>query len=73
MHVFVFQTLYLKNLGNKVTERDLASLFIRYQTPEAPRIIFKLMKGRMRGQAFVTFDSKFLLFNIPRKTTKSLI
>lgn len=47
--------LYVKNLSPKVTEADLASLFIHYQEDAKSRIVFKLMTGRMKGQAFVTF------------------
>ena len=47
--------LYVKNLSPRVTEADLVALFVRYQRPEGPKIIFKLMTGRMKGQAFVTF------------------
>ncbi|KAK3755860.1 hypothetical protein QZH41_014318 [Actinostola sp. cb2023] len=49
-------TLYLKNLNPKVTEEDLVSLFARFQREEGPKIVFRLMKGRMKGQAFVTFE-----------------
>ncbi|XP_064608732.1 RNA-binding protein 41-like [Liolophura sinensis] len=51
------QVLYLKNLPGKVCEEDLIRLFIRFQKVDGPKIIFKLMKGRMKGQAFITFDS----------------
>ncbi|CAH1779301.1 unnamed protein product [Owenia fusiformis] len=51
--------LYVKNLSAKVTHEDLVSLFIRYQQEGQPKIGFKLMSGRMKGQAFVTFhDTK---------------
>ncbi|KAL3879001.1 hypothetical protein ACJMK2_031323 [Sinanodonta woodiana] len=49
--------LYLKNLAPKVTEEDLVSLFIRFQKESGPKIVFRLLTGRMKGQAFVTFDS----------------
>ncbi|XP_041360406.1 RNA-binding protein 41-like isoform X2 [Gigantopelta aegis] len=47
--------LYLKNLSSMVTEEDLVSLFGRFQNPRSSTLIYKLMTGRMRGQAFVTF------------------
>lgn len=47
--------LYLKNLSNKVTEEDLVSLFIRFEDEKGPKLIFRLMTGRMKGQAFITF------------------
>lgn len=47
--------LFVKNLSPKVTEEDLASLFINFQQDDDHRIVFKLCTGRMKGQAFVTF------------------
>ncbi|XP_048589812.1 RNA-binding protein 41 isoform X1 [Nematostella vectensis] len=49
------KTLFLKNLSNKVKEEDLIRLFLRFQQNGAPKLVFRLMKGRMKGQAFVTF------------------
>ncbi|KAL4230581.1 U12 snRNA binding [Mactra antiquata] len=49
--------LFVKNLSNKVSEEDLASLFIGFQPDDNNRIIFKLLNGRMKGQAFVTFTN----------------
>ncbi|GAB5584800.1 RNA-binding protein 41 isoform X1 [Prionailurus iriomotensis] len=52
--------LYLKNLSPRVTERDLVSLFARFQEKKGPPIQFRMMTGRMRGQAFITFPNKEL-------------
>ncbi|XP_037844927.1 RNA-binding protein 41 isoform X5 [Chlorocebus sabaeus] len=52
------KVLYLKNLSPRVTERDLVSLFARFQEKKGPPIQFRMMTGRMRGQAFVTFPNK---------------
>uniref|UniRef100_A0AC11EMD9 RNA binding motif protein 41 n=1 Tax=Ovis aries TaxID=9940 RepID=A0AC11EMD9_SHEEP len=49
--------LYLKNLSPRVTERDLVSLFARFQEKKGPPIQFRMMTGRMRGQAFITFPN----------------
>uniref|UniRef100_A0A8I4A5A4 RNA binding motif protein 41 n=1 Tax=Callithrix jacchus TaxID=9483 RepID=A0A8I4A5A4_CALJA len=49
------KVLYLKNLSPRVTERDLVSLFARFQEKKGPAIQFRMMTGRMRGQAFITF------------------
>ncbi|XP_062939648.1 RNA-binding protein 41 isoform X4 [Cynocephalus volans] len=54
----VSQVLYLKNLSPRVTERDLVSLFARFQEKKGPPIQFRMMTGRMRGQAFITFPNK---------------
>lgn len=52
--------LYLKNLSPRVKERDLISLFARFQEKKGPLIQFQMMTGRMRGQAFITFPSEYL-------------
>ncbi|RLV98395.1 hypothetical protein DV515_00010801, partial [Chloebia gouldiae] len=49
------KVLYLKNLGPRVTVKDLVSLFARFQEEDSPLIQFRLLSGRMRGQAFITF------------------
>uniref|UniRef100_A0A8C3K2H2 RNA-binding protein 41 n=1 Tax=Calidris pygmaea TaxID=425635 RepID=A0A8C3K2H2_9CHAR len=49
------KVLYLKNLGSRVTMKDLVSLFARFQKEDSPPIQFRLLHGRMRGQAFITF------------------
>lgn len=52
------QVLYIRNLSTDVTEADLVALFARYQGTQQ-RLLFRLMKrGRMKGQAFVTFSDK---------------
>lgn len=48
------KVLYVKNLGPRVTMKDLVSLFARFQQDSTP-IQFRLLSGRMRGQAFITF------------------
>lgn len=60
MCVCFLQTLYLKNLNPKTSEEDLVSLFARFQRDKGPKVVFRLMKGRMKGQAFVSFEGKFL-------------
>ncbi|XP_007530687.1 RNA-binding protein 41 isoform X2 [Erinaceus europaeus] len=52
------KVLYLKNLSPRVTEKDLISLFARFQEKKGPLIQFRMMTGRMRGQAFITFPNK---------------
>ncbi|XP_055534063.1 uncharacterized protein LOC129723709 [Wyeomyia smithii] len=65
LHVFKNYTpgvpsnkLYIKNLAKTVTEQDLQRIFYRFQLKDAAREIdIKLMQsGRMKGQAFVTFQ-----------------
>ncbi|XP_064636767.1 RNA-binding protein 41-like [Lineus longissimus] len=52
------KTLFLKNLASGVTEFDLVSLFGRFQSQDGPKIVYRLMAGRMKGQAFVTLESE---------------
>ena len=51
------EVLYLKNLSKKVSEADLQALFNRYEGQDN-QIHIRLMTGRMKGQAFVTFPDK---------------
>ncbi|XP_053129943.1 RNA-binding protein 41 isoform X2 [Hemicordylus capensis] len=51
------EVLYLKNLSPRVTVKDLVSLFARYQEEDGPQVQFRLLSGRMRGQAFLTFPN----------------
>ncbi|XP_043913587.1 RNA-binding protein 41 isoform X2 [Protopterus annectens] len=52
------KVLYLKNLNPKATLKDLFSLFVRFQHEEGPPLLFRLLTGRMKGQAFITFPDK---------------
>lgn len=40
--------------------KDLVSLFARFQKESSPLIQFRLLSGRMRGQAFITFPGESL-------------
>ncbi|XP_046395090.1 RNA-binding protein 41-like [Ischnura elegans] len=51
------QTLYVKNISPTVKEEDLISLFGNFETAGENRIVYRLMTGRMRGQAFITFPN----------------
>uniref|UniRef100_A0A8C9F894 RNA binding motif protein 41 n=1 Tax=Pavo cristatus TaxID=9049 RepID=A0A8C9F894_PAVCR len=57
------KVLYVKNLGPRVTMKDLVSLFARFQQHSTP-IQFRLLSGRMRGQAFITFPGELCLLAI---------
>lgn len=48
--------LYLKNLHHKVDIRELMALFCRFDE-EACTVKYRLLSGRLRGQAFVTLPS----------------
>lgn len=47
------KVLYLKNLSNSVKEEDLRRIFKEFASDVKD---YKLMRGRLRGQAFVTFE-----------------
>ncbi|XP_015264448.1 PREDICTED: RNA-binding protein 41 [Gekko japonicus] len=51
------KVLYLKNFSPRVTVKHLMSLFARFQEKDGPEINFRMLSGRMRGQAFLTFSS----------------
>lgn len=53
--IFYLQVLYVKNLDNSITAQDLVSVFIRFQEEGKDKINFKIMDGKMKGQAFITF------------------
>lgn len=47
--------LYLKNLSNKVHQQDLESIFNKFLPEGAGGFEYRVLTGRMRGQAFITF------------------
>lgn len=51
------RVLYLKNLSRGISKTDLALLFGHFDSDEEHRIMYRLMTGRMKGQAFVTFPN----------------
>ena len=53
---FHLQRLYIKNLPRTVSKEDLAQLFVRFESMECPNMEYKVLEGRMKGQAFVTFQ-----------------
>ena len=69
----MLQVLFLKNLSSKVTREDLVALFNRYHKTTGETTEYKLMTGRMKGQAFVTFQSKFYLYCLTMQTKLSRI
>ncbi|KAG8227109.1 hypothetical protein J437_LFUL001652 [Ladona fulva] len=49
------EVLYVKNLSKSVEEMDLVSYFGNFEASGGKKIMYRLMSGRMRGQAFITF------------------
>lgn len=52
------KVLYVKNLDDSVSAQDLVSIFIRFQEEGKDKIGFKLLDGRMKGSAFITFHDE---------------
>lgn len=52
------KVLYVKNLDNNITAQDLVSIFIRFQEEGKEKINFKILDGKMKGQAFITFHDE---------------
>lgn len=52
------KVLYVLNLDTDVTASDLVSIFIRFQEDGKDKIGFKLLDGRMKGRAFITFHDE---------------
>ncbi|KAJ4432420.1 RNA-binding protein 41-like isoform X2 [Periplaneta americana] len=51
------EVLFVKNLSNRIKEADLVSVFGHLDNQREKRIIYRLMTGKMKGQAFITFPS----------------
>lgn len=51
-------TLYIKNLSNKTSSQDLASLMGHFESNNGPKIVYRILGGRMKGQAFATFSNE---------------
>ncbi|XP_041949525.1 RNA-binding protein 41 [Alosa sapidissima] len=50
--------LYVKNLSPRATVAQLVSLFSRFQHSDRPPILYRLLTGRLKGQAFITLSDK---------------
>lgn len=54
--MFLLQILYLKNLPKHINDTDLNELFSKFGSNNL--LSFRIMTGKMRGQAFVTFPGE---------------
>ena len=52
----------MKNLHQKVTEKDLNALFGQFQGNGEDPVLIRLMKGKMKGQAFIEFPSELSIY-----------
>lgn len=48
------KVLCVKNLSTQASVAQLVALFSRFQKKDGPPVLYRLLTGRMRGQAFVT-------------------
>ncbi|XP_058053041.1 RNA-binding protein 41 isoform X3 [Ahaetulla prasina] len=60
------EVLYVKNLSRNTTVKDLLPLFSRFQEKNGPPLRLRLLNGRMKGQAFLTFPRKPLILEFGR-------
>lgn len=52
--------MYVKNIDKSVCEKQLISVFGKYKELQTIDIIYRYMKrGKMKGQAFIEFESKY--------------
>lgn len=52
------KVLYVTNMVDDITAQDLVSVFIRFQEEGKDKIGFKLLDGKMKGRAFITFHDE---------------
>lgn len=50
--------LCVKNLSPRATVAQLVSLFSRFQHSDRPPILYRLLTGRLKGQAFITLSDE---------------
>nr|XP_015207029.1 PREDICTED: RNA-binding protein 41 [Lepisosteus oculatus] len=49
------KVLFVRNLSPRASLAQLVSVFSRFQPPRAPVLRYRLLTGRLKGQAFITF------------------
>lgn len=71
--------LYIKNIAKEVTHDDLQSIYNRYLEVNCGGYgnirsidIRHMTSGRMKGQAFITFDGPYLNYDVDEKTSDNL-
>ncbi|XP_063845178.1 RNA-binding protein 41-like [Scylla paramamosain] len=62
-------TLFIKNLSPSVSPKDLASLMGHFESTHGQKILYRILGGRMKGQAFVTFPDEEAASNALRLCT----
>lgn len=52
------QVLCVRNLSRRASVAQLVALFSRFQREEQPPVVYRLLTGRMKGQAFITLPGQ---------------
>lgn len=50
------QVLCVKNLSAQATVAQMVALFSRFEQPSGPAIVYRLLTGRLKGQAFISLS-----------------
>lgn len=73
--VFIFvswKVLCLKNLSAHASVAQLVALFSRFEREGGPPVLYRLLTGRMKGQAFITLPGeKQLLHGIDQTADRA--
>lgn len=48
----------MKNLSRQASVAQLVALFSRFEGENRPPVLYRLLTGRMRGQAFITLPGQ---------------
>lgn len=48
----------MKNLSRQASVAQLVALFSRFERENQPPVLYRLLTGRMRGQAFITLPGQ---------------
>lgn len=48
----------MRNLSRSASVAQLVALFSRFQREERPPVLYRLLTGRMKGQAFITLPGQ---------------
>ncbi|XP_066571374.1 RNA-binding protein 41 isoform X2 [Amia ocellicauda] len=52
------KVLFVRNLSPRATLAQLVSVFSLFQPPTTPPLLYRLLTGRLKGQAFITFPDR---------------
>lgn len=59
--VVPLQVLCVKNLSAQASAAQLVALFSRFEEANGPPVVYRLLTGRMKGQAFITLPGEKLV------------